>query len=86
MNVHQIVEAHLKREGYDGLVEVDCECACRLDDLGPCDGLKDDCRAGYMVTPDDAEWADHEVEAEWDFVIVPGRRAAIDGTTEGDAE
>ena len=68
----------VKREGYDGLVEADCGCACRLGDLAPCDGLKDDCRPGYAVEPGDPEWAEHEVDSGWDFVIVPGIRGGSD--------
>lgn len=34
MNVKEIVEAHLKAHGYDGLWNADGECACKVGDLG----------------------------------------------------
>jgi hypothetical protein len=36
MNVREIVTAHLKAGGFDGLAGEDCGCG--LDDLMPCDG------------------------------------------------
>ena len=49
MNVKEVVAAHLKRYGYDGLF---CpgECACQIDDLAPCDSSSFiTCEPGYKV-------------------------------------
>jgi hypothetical protein len=38
----------LKQNGYDGLYNIEADnCACLLDDLAPCDGISDECTAGY---------------------------------------
>ena len=45
MDVKDIIEAWLKENGYDGLYGE--ECACRIDDLMPCEEPGTDCEAGY---------------------------------------
>ncbi len=45
--VIDIIEAHLKANGFDGLFSCDGECACEIGDLAPCDGFQRDCEAGY---------------------------------------
>lgn len=36
MNVHDIIQAHLKEIGAEGLANGDEECGCGIDDLAPC--------------------------------------------------
>lgn len=49
MNVQNIVFDWLASRGYDGLFNADIQCACRLEDLMPCDEPGIDCTAGYLV-------------------------------------
>jgi len=46
MTVTDMVEKHLKDNGFDGLFQPDV-CACLLDDLAPCGEMRPDCEAGY---------------------------------------
>ena len=51
MNVRQIVMAHLKAGGFDGLAVDDCGCG--IDDLMPCDGYGiDRCKPANAVPCD----------------------------------
>ena len=57
MDVKQIVEGWLTANGYNGLY-VAGECACRVGDLMPCDGICDSCEAGVFCEchcPEDCE-------------------------------
>ena len=47
MNVREIVKAWLTDHGYDGLFSP-C-CACKLDDLMPCDEPDAECKPGYLA-------------------------------------
>lgn len=49
LTVLEIVEAHLRANGYDGLVSEDRECACLVSDLAPCGEMMETCVAGYRV-------------------------------------
>lgn len=49
MNTKEIVVAHLKANGLDGLVAECRECACLVDDLMPCDDPGQGCEAGHKV-------------------------------------
>jgi len=66
MKVKEIVRQFLVREGYDGLVNEDAECACGPEDLMPCCEPGMWCEAGHEVRCDCGEGHD--------FHIVPGRR------------
>jgi hypothetical protein len=59
MRVIDIVRVHLQTHGYDGLVQTDARCGCRLDDLVPCGSLCDDCEPAFVgVDSDDpTTWA-----------------------------
>lgn len=48
--IMEITREYLEKNGYDGLVGLDGECGCELDDLFPCEfeGVGD-CQAGYKV-------------------------------------
>lgn len=55
MTVEQIVKQYLIDNGFDGLREMDGECACDTQDLFPCNSeLTCRCEAGYKV-PCDSE-------------------------------
>ena len=47
MNLKTIVENWLKGHGYDGLFSEDSACACRLEDLMPCEEPGMECQPGY---------------------------------------
>jgi len=49
MNIKQIVEKYLTENNLDGLAMSDC-CACKIDDLMPCDEPSTDCVAGKIKT------------------------------------
>lgn len=42
-----IVEQYLKSNGYDGLVNIDASCGCKLGSLAPCCSDISNCQAGY---------------------------------------
>lgn len=46
MQVCEIIEEHLKANGFDGLYSD--ECACKLDDLIPCYSPSGSCEPGYL--------------------------------------
>jgi hypothetical protein len=56
-SVGEIAFEFLTTNGYDGLCNSDCECACKLDDFVPCDQIGGECEAGYLMRED--------VRAEW---------------------
>jgi len=63
--VLEIVEARLTADGYDGLFNVAGECACKIGELAPCDGLVTECRAGYLsLVPSDGDDPD-AYECDW---------------------
>jgi len=49
-----MIEAYLRRNGYDGLFDGDSECACRLGYLGyACGAVRVGCRAGHFLSIDE---------------------------------
>lgn len=61
MKALEIINAYLKEHGYDGLYRED-ECACLVDDLGPCIGnFSEDCHAGYKSPCDPEECGEGHV-------------------------
>lgn len=52
MNLEELTQKALKREGYDGLYNIDGECACKTDDLFPCECPSRECRPGYLTPCD----------------------------------
>ena len=58
MNVREILENFLRAGGYDGLCNLNNECACETDDLFPCDFSGIDCEPGHRVPCDcgDHDW------------------------------
>jgi hypothetical protein len=56
MNCEKIIFWHLKAQGYDGLVNVQKNCGCSIDDLAPCNCLNlTECRRayGHTITEED---------------------------------
>lgn len=49
LEVFDIVKAYLVSNGFEGLYNSDCECACTIDDLMPCGEMQHTCTAGYVV-------------------------------------
>lgn len=66
MNCKQIVLQYLKDNNYDGLFNLDGECACDLNDLMPCGDCSVDCMAGYKTPCEcgDHDWHIGEQKAE----------------------
>lgn len=48
-DVLEIVKQYLKKNGFDGLFNVNGECACSIESLAPCDGYMAECEPGYLV-------------------------------------
>jgi len=66
MNVKQITEQFLHATGFDGLTEMNGECACLVGDLMPCQSEDImNCKAGYKRKPNPEE--PHEME--FDYII-----------------
>ena len=57
-NVRQIVSDYLRENGFDGLYNAG-ECACKTDDLGPCDCSLLNCEPGYLQ-PCPPECGEHD--------------------------
>lgn len=64
MTILEIVSIHLTENGFDGLYNALCDCACKLGDLAPCQGFQDDCTPGYLI-PD--------FEGSGDWGMGPGK-------------
>ena len=56
--LREIVSAYLAEHGFDGLFDLDGECACAIDDLFPCGNPTMNCAAGYEKPCDcgDHDW------------------------------
>ena len=67
MNVKEIVENYLKREGFGGLVCQEIPCECLVGDLGECADVPFDCEPGHKHNVDPAE----NDGAEW--LMFPGK-------------
>lgn len=48
MTIKEIIRNYLKEHGYDGLVLVDCECGCPIDDLFVCENPHADCEPACL--------------------------------------
>lgn len=80
MNVKEIIEKHLRDNGFDGLVNTDIPCGCLIGELIICDSVDyRDCKPGYKATctdkcehdrgddPDDAWHIQAEKPADMDM-------------------
>jgi len=64
MTVSEIIEKYLKENGYDGLYNLNGECACEIGDLIPCVDYCGDCKPGYKKS---------DPSGEYDFIISSSR-------------
>ena len=66
MTLQEIVTAHLKSNGFDGLYYPGV-CACKLPDLMPCDEPQTDCQAGHLIPcdPETCEVGGEQGGCEW---------------------
>jgi hypothetical protein len=56
--VIEIVKAHLIANGFDGLVQVDAECGCLIEDLQPCGSDCSACEPGYRGAHEEGDVGD----------------------------
>lgn len=63
VTVHDIVEAALKKHGYDGLF-FPGECSCKIGDLMPCNSDCSACQPGYLQPCDCGESCEWHIGAE----------------------
>ena len=61
MTCAEIIEKHLKDNGFDGLFCSGADCGCKLGRLFPCCESFDTCRPGYFK---------YEPGDEFDWIIV----------------
>jgi len=47
MTIKEIVKEYLEKNGYDGLYNANGQCACRRNDLFPCQEGFEECSPGY---------------------------------------
>jgi len=58
--VIELVKKHMEDNGFEGLLQEDGECACKLDDLVPCDQNPMYCKFGYVT---------RDPSGEFDFLV-----------------
>ena len=69
MDIIDVIETHLEKEGFDGLFNSNGECACKRGDLAPCGQMDGSCEPGYVL---EGECADH------DYHIGPTKGAKVE--------
>lgn len=77
MMLSEALAAHLKANGYDGLLEVDCECACEVSDLMPCGNSPLDvaeCGAAWKIVTDPNDCGCGN-GCDWHMTLVKPRRS-----------
>lgn len=74
LTVKEIIKKYLDENGYDGLYCPDL-CACKSDDLAPCDNLTLECEPGFIRHCDSCnekkETSDGECPEGWDYCLGP---------------
>lgn len=72
MTVKEIIEKYLKDNNYDGLYYPG-ECACKLDDLMPCEDCNFDCQPGILGNCEKCNKKDNDgiCHETWDWCIGP---------------
>lgn len=67
MNVLSIVKFYLAEKGFDGLYNMDGDCACDVTDLSPMSCMTEECKPGYRekCNPETCE-----LDGDCDFHIV----------------
>ncbi len=65
-NLRDVVQKHLRDNGFGGLWCPDEPCGCQIDDLWPCneDG-KYDCEPGYKVPCPGLPDCPHDADCDW---------------------
>ena len=48
MILREVIFEKLKHNQYEGLVNLEINCGCTLDDFMTCEGPLDNCQAGYV--------------------------------------
>jgi hypothetical protein len=56
MTIFDLVTQHLTQNGFDGLYNSWCDCACKIGDIAPCQGIQPDCKPGYRIVFKDGDW------------------------------
>ena len=80
--VIEMLEAQLKAQDYDGLFNVDGDCACAIGCLNSCDEPMASCEAGYRVEcPKDCGEHEFHIHREKPCIIGHG----VPGTERADA-
>ena len=49
MILRDVVEKHIIKNQYEGLVNLEINCGCELQDLMSCEGPLDNCQPGYIT-------------------------------------
>jgi hypothetical protein len=68
MNICNIIESHLRANGFTGLYNTEINCGCEIDDLMPCGECEilRDCEPGYKVPcTDKCEHEESFQEGDW---------------------
>ena len=70
MNVKKIVEGYLISNNLDGLVCLDAQCGCLLENLAPCGRMSEKCRPGHRedIGADSPCECDQSGENHWHIV------------------
>lgn len=55
MNVKEIMQVYLWREGYDGLCNQEQECGCIVDNLLTCSSCPEDFQPGFKTFNDEGK-------------------------------
>ena len=82
MKVIELLEKSLRENGFDGLVQEDNECACKIGELVPCESDFSKCRAGYLVPCSCGEGCDFHITAIRPTPLAPdaGESAPLQGS------
>ena len=56
MTCKEIIEKHLKDNSFDGLVHLDTECGCLIEDMPICEGFGSECEPAYQHTDEWGNW------------------------------
>lgn len=66
MKLREILKEYLEKNEYEGLVNIDLDCGCTIEDFMPCDAPYINCEAGYKKSSTENK--------EFDWIIVPGKK------------
>lgn len=65
MEVVDLVLSHLTKNDFDGLVNIDNECGCGIDDLAPCDSNCMNCKPAIEVEPPSEDYDRYFATKDW---------------------